>query len=132
MSPRVFFGEVTRRRQFTGMVLFQSDPLLDWVPIPYFHSQFIPTAANNFTGINYTGLANPALDTALDAALGELDAGKRKVLWKTILAIIADEQAEIPLFFATSAVVTPKWLTGVRNAARFGTPSLWVEEWRPK
>ena len=130
VPPRVFFGEVTRRRQFTGMVLFQSDPPMDWVPIPYFHSTFIPSAANNFSGINYSGLANPTLDAALDAALGELDPAKRKTLWKTILDIAADEQAEINLFFATSAVVTPKWLTGVRNAARFGTPSLWVEEWR--
>lgn len=132
VPPRVFFGEVVRRREFTGIVLFQSDPPLDWVPIPYFHSRFIPTAANNFSGINYSGLANPDLDTALDAALGELDPAKRKTLWKTILDIAADEQAEINLFFATSAVVTPKWLTGVRNQARFGTPTLWVEDWRPK
>ena len=132
VPPRVFFGEVVRRREFTGIVLFQSDPPLDWVPIPYFHSRFIPTVANNFSGINYAGLANPDLDAALDAALGELDPVKRKTLWKTILDIAADEQAEINLFFATSAVVTPKWLTGVRNPARFGTPSLWVEEWRPK
>ncbi len=132
VPPRVFFGEVTRRRQFTGMLLFQSDPPLDWVPIPYFHSNYIPSAANNFTGINYSGLASPPLDAALDAALGELDSTKRKALWKTILDIAADEQAEINLFFATSAVITPKWMTGVRTATRFGTPSLWVEDWRPK
>ena len=130
--PRVFFGEITRQRQFTGMVLFQSDPPLDWVPIAYFHSQSIPTAANNFSGINYSGLANPTLDAALDAALGELDPAKRKALWKTILDITADEQAEINLYFATSAVVTPKFLTGLRNPARFGTPTLWVEDWRPR
>ncbi len=132
VPPRVFFGEVVRRREFTGIAMFQSDPPMDWVPITYFHSRFIPSAANNFSGVNYSGIANPGLDAALDAALGELDPTKRKPLWKTILDIAADEQAEINLFFSTSAVVAPKWMTGVRKVERFGTPTLWVEDWRPK
>ena len=129
--PRVFFGETVRKRDFKGMVMFQSDPPMDWVPVPYFHSTYIPRAENNWSGINYSGLANPTLDAALDAAQGELDPVKRKALWKTILDITADEQAEIDLYFATSAVLTPKWLTGVRNPERFGVVTLWVEDWQP-
>ena len=129
--PRVFFGETVRTRDFKGMVMFQSDPPMDWVPVPYFHSTYIPRAENNWSGINYSGLANPTLDAALDAAQGELDPVKRKALWKTILDITADEQAEIDLYFATSAVLTPKWLTGVRNPERFGVVTLWVEDWQP-
>ena len=71
------------------------------------------------------------MDAALDAAQGELDPVKRKALWKTILDITADEQAEIDLYFATSAVLTPKWLTCVRNPERFGVVTLWVEDWQP-
>lgn len=130
VPPRVFFGETVRKRDFKGMVMFQSDPPLDWVPAAYFHSRFIPSAENNWSGINYSGLANPDLDAALDAAVAELDPVKRKALWKTILDITADEQAEIDLYFATSAVLTPKWLTGVRNTERFGVPTLWLEDWR--
>ena len=130
--PRVFFGETVRKRDFKGMVMFQSDPPLDWVPAAYFHSRFIPSAENNWSGINYSGLANPDLDAALDAAVAELDPAKRKALWKTILDITADEQAEIDLYFATSAVLTPKWLTGVRNTERFGVPTLWLEDWRAR
>ena len=129
--PRVFFGETVRKRDFKGMVMFQSDPPMDWVPVPYFHSTYLPRAENNWSGINYSGLANPTLDAALDAAQGELDPVKRKALWKTILDITADEQAEIDLYFATSAVLTPKWLTGVRNPERFGVVTLWVEDWQP-
>ena len=38
----------------------------------------------------------------------------------------------IPLYFPTTAVVTPKWMTGMVNPKRWGNSTLWIENWRAK
>jgi len=113
-------------------VMFMSDPPMDYVPIYAFHSDWVPRAENNWTGQNYTGLRNPAMDAALDAAWAELDPARRKALWKKILDITAEEVPEVNLFFGAQAVVTPKWITGVVQPARFGSPTTWIEDWAAK
>jgi peptide/nickel transport system substrate-binding protein len=129
---RVMFGETLRKRNFKGLVEFQTDAALDMVPHTYFHSSQIPTEQNNWTGLNYMGYNNPAMDAALVEAWGALDPVVRKAAWKKILDIIADDLPEIYLYFPTSALLAPKWMTGVANDTRWGLITAWVEEWRPK
>ena len=129
---RVMFGETLRRRSFTGLVLFQTDAPLDFVPFSYFSTAYIPRAENNFSGLNYMAWSEPAMDTALAAARAELDPVKRRVLWKTILDVAADGVPEINLYFPAQGVITPKWMTGLVNEARWGVVTLWVESWRPR
>lgn len=129
---RVMFGESLRKRSYKGAVMFMSDPPMDYVPIYVFHSEWIPTAANNWTGQNYMGFRNPGMDEALDAAWAELDPARRKALWKRILDIAAEEVPEVNLFFGAQAIVTPKWITGVVQHERFGSPTTWIEDWATK
>lgn len=129
---RVMFGETLRRRSFTGLVLFQTDAPLDFVPYTYLSSDYIPRAENNYAGLNYMGWSEPKMDAALKAARAELDPAKRKVLWKDILDIAADGVPEVNLYFPASGIITPKWMTGIVNEQRWGLVTLWVENWRPK
>jgi peptide/nickel transport system substrate-binding protein len=126
---RVMFGESLRKRSYKGAVMFMSDPPMDYVPIYVFHSEWIPTAANNWTGQNYMGFRSAGMDEALDAAWAELDPARRKALWKRILDIAAEEVPEVNLFFGAQAIVTPKWITGVVQPDRFGSPTTWIEDW---
>ena len=129
---RVMFGETLRKRNFKGLVLFQTDQPLDWVPYTVFHSDYIPTAENNWTGTNYMGLRSPAMNQALTDAWSELDVEKRRVQWKRILEIASDELPEINLYFPATAVVTPKWMTGIVNEERWGGVTNWIENWRAR
>ncbi len=129
---RVMFGETLRKRSFKGVVQFQSDPPLDWVPYTTFHSSYIPSPANNWTGTNYMGLSNPAMDTALAEAWAALDETKRAAAFRRILDIANEDLPEINLYFTTTAVLTPTWLTGVAPEGRWGNPTNWVENWRAK
>ncbi len=132
---RVMFGETLRKRSFKGLVQFQSDPPLDWVPEFTFASVWVPTAANNWSGTNYMGYRSAAMDAAIDAAQTELDPGRRKALWKTLLQIAAEDLPEINLYFASTAYVLPKWLAGVMHtdpSELVGTGPGWIEAWRTR
>ncbi len=132
---RVMFGETLRKRTFKGLVEFQSDPPPDWVPDVTFSSTWVPTAENNWSGTNYMNYRNPAMDSALKAAQEELDPAKRKLLWKNILDIAAEDVPEINLYFATTAFILPKWLSGVVHPEAnqlVGTGPAWIEAWRAK
>jgi len=132
---RVMFGETLRKRTFKGLVEFQSDPPLDWVPDYTFASTWIPTADNNWSGTNYMNYRSKPMDDAIAAAQTELDPAKRKAIWKTILDTAAEDLPEINLFFASTAFILPKWLTGVvhPDPTQFiGTGPAWIEEWKAK
>ena len=129
---RLMFGETLRRRNFKGLVEFQSDATLDTVPYIYYHSSQIPTEQNSWTGLNYMGYKNPQMDAALMQAWAALDPEVRRVAWKKIIDITVQDLPEIFLYFPTVAILTPKWMTGVVNEKRWGLFTLWVEQWRAK
>lgn len=129
---RVMFGESLRKRGFKGLVLYQADHQLDSVPYTFLHSSYIPRAENNFTGTNYAGFNNPDMDKALTDAQVALDPADRKAAFKRILDIAAEELPILPLYFPTSGVVSPKWMTGMVNPKRWGSITLWIEEWRAR
>jgi peptide/nickel transport system substrate-binding protein len=126
------FGETLRHRSFQGLVLFQNDMPLDYVPTLYFGSNYIPSEANGFSGQNYMDFRNADMDAAMLAVQSELDPDKRRLLWKRILDIYADEMPEIPIFFPSSAIITPKWMTGMASDTRYGFFTAWIEDWRPR
>jgi len=129
---RVMFGETLRHRSFTGLVLFQTDMQLDYVPVIYFSSGYIPSADNSFSGLNYMDFHSETMDQAIAAARQELDPAKRRALWKPILDEYADVLPELPLYFPATGLITPKWMTGIQNPERYGNITSWIEEWRPR
>lgn len=129
---RVMFGDTLRKRNFTGLVQFDGGDGIDAPPITMFSSAYIPSAENGFVGRNYGGYRNPAIDAALLAARSELDPALRKAKWKHLLDIYAEDQPDIPLYFAATAVITPKWLQNINRPGRIGYFTGWIEEWRPR
>ena len=78
------------------------------------------------------GLNNPEMDKALTDAWAALDPVPRKAAFKRILDVAAEELPILPLYFPTTVVVTPKWMTGMVNPHRWGSAALWIEDWRAK
>jgi peptide/nickel transport system substrate-binding protein len=128
--PRVFFAETVSKRKFTGMAMFAWVSAPESLPRSTLHSGEIPTAANNWSGQNYTGYANPKMDELLDRAREELDRDKRLMLWKQIQALYLADQMTLPLYFRADVFVLPKWLKGVTPTGHQDVSTLWVEHWR--
>ncbi len=129
---RVMFGESLRKRSFKGMVEFEGGAGVDALPIDMFATRYVPTAENAWAGRNYGGWRNAEVDAALLAARGELDPVRRKARWKRLLELYSAEMPDIPLYFAATAVITPKGLTGLDNPRRLGFFTSWIEEWRSR
>jgi peptide/nickel transport system substrate-binding protein len=128
--PRVFFAETVSKRKFTGMAMFAWVSAPENLPRSTLHSGEIPTAANNWSGQNYTGYANPRMDQLLDRAREELDRDRRLALWKEIQALYLADQMTLPLYFRADVFVLPKWLKGVTPTGHQDVSTLWVEHWR--
>ena len=128
--PRVFFGSTVSRREFSAMALFAWASSPENVPRTTLHSSHIPTLENNWSGQNYTGFNNAAMDVLIDATEEELDPERRRELWRWIQRIYAEELPVLPLFHRANAYILPVWLEGVQPTGhQYGT-SLWVEHWR--
>ncbi len=127
---RVFFGETVSKRQFTGLALYAWLSSPESVPRSTLHSTMIPTAANNWSGQNYTGYSNPEVDSLLDRIEVELDREKRRALWAELQAAYARDLPVLPLYFRATPYVFPKWLKGVTPTGHQYPTTLWIEEWR--
>lgn len=126
--PRIFF-DAMGKRTYSGLGMYA------WVQRPegvprFLGSKEIPTAANSWSGQNYPGYANPAMDKALDAAEQELDVAKRRALFAEIQKLAADDLPALPLFFRVDPFVIPKPLKGVTPTGTLNSSTLWVEQWR--
>lgn len=127
---RVFFGGTVSRREFEAMAMFAWVSSPENVPRTILHSDHIPTPENNWSGQNYTGFSNAAMDVLIEAAEEELDPDRRLQLWRWIQRIYAEELPALPLFHRANAYILPIWLEGVEPTGhQYGT-TLWVEHWR--
>ena len=127
--PRVF-SENLNRRQFGALAMYAWVQQPEGVPRSLLHSKEIPSADNSWSGQNYPGYRNPAMDAALDAAERELDAARRRTLFAEIQRIHADDLPVLPLFFRVDPFVIPKPLKGVVPTGTSNSSTLWVEQWR--
>lgn len=126
---RVFFGETTRKRKFTGLAMFAWISSPENVPRTTLHSEEIPSEENGWSGQNYTGYANPELDQLLDDLERELDRDKRRPMWAKLQAIYANDLPAIPLYFRADAHIWPLWLRGIVPTGHQYSSALWVENW---
>ncbi|WP_421999218.1 peptide ABC transporter substrate-binding protein [Reyranella sp.] len=127
--PRVFSAGLNRR-QFSGLAMYAWVQQPQGVPRSLLFSTEIPTAENAWSGQNYPGYRNKAMDEALDAAERELDETKRKAIFATIQSIHAEDLPVLPLFFRVDPFVIPKPLKGVVPTGHLNSSTLWVEQWR--
>ena len=127
---RVFFGETVRKRRFGALAMFAWLSAPESVPRTTLYSDQIPSEDNNWAGQNYTGYQDPEMDRLIDAIEVELDRDKRRVLWRDLQRLYAEELPVIPLYWRAEPHILPKWLKGLRPTGHLGTSTLWVEEWR--
>ncbi len=127
--PRIFSDALNHRR-FTGLAMYAWVSRPQSVPRTTLHSQEIPSAANGWSGQNYPGYANPAMDKALDAAERELDEEKRRGEFAEIQRLHAEDLPVLPMFFRVDSFVLPRQLKGVTPTGHVNSSTLWVEHWR--
>ncbi len=127
---RVFFGETTAKRKFTGLAMFAWISSPENVPRSTLHSEEIPNAENGWAGQNYTGFRNAEMDQLLDDLERELDKDKRLPMWRRVQEIYASELPAIPLYFRADSHIWPRWLQGVVPTGHQYSSALAVETWR--
>ncbi|MSO70968.1 MAG: peptide ABC transporter substrate-binding protein [Alphaproteobacteria bacterium] len=127
---QVFFGQTMRERKFNAMGMFAWSSSPKNIPYTTLHSSMIPTAANNWSGQNYTGFKNAEMDTVLERVRVECADDVQAQLWSRIQSLYAEELPVLPLYFRTNSYVLPKQLKGVRPTGHQNPSTLWVEDWR--
>ncbi len=126
----VFFGVITRRRQFAHMGVWSTLFSVESTGYEGFHSSQIPTEANNWEGFNAMGWRNPDNDRLLDQIALELDEGRRIQLLKRQQEIFADDLPALPLYFSLSLTTSRQELRGVRPTGLYGSFLPWnAYEW---
>ena len=128
---RTLFGQTLKQRVYTGMVMYAWSSNVTETPLRTLGGDQIPTSANNYGGANYPGFSDAQMDADIDAAQGELDPAKRKLIWADMQRIYAEQLPVLPLFFRSEAHVTPTWLRGYVPTGQADPSSAWAENWRP-
>ncbi|MGO1120099.1 peptide ABC transporter substrate-binding protein [Rhodovibrionaceae bacterium A322] len=126
---RVFFGQTVTQRKFTGLAMFAWYSSPENPPRSTLYSNEVPTAANGWSGQNYTGYKNVEMDKLIDQIEVELNRSRRKALWGRLQDLYTEDLPVLPLFWRAEAYVLPTWLKGVRPTGHQGTTTLWIERW---
>jgi peptide/nickel transport system substrate-binding protein len=130
--PRVLFAETLSRRRFQGLALFAWISAPESVPRSALNSGDIPREATNWSGQNYGGYRNAEMDVLTQTIPEQLDPAERRMMWRRLQAIYAEDLPAIPLWFRADAHVWPQWLEGVRPTGQLNVSTLWAEEWRAR
>jgi peptide/nickel transport system substrate-binding protein len=126
---RTLFGETTKKRTFTGMVMYAWSSAVNESPRKTLFSDQTPSAANNYGGANYIAFSDKTMDADIVKAESELDPAKQKPIWAEMQKIYADQVRVLPLFFRAEPYVVPKWLKGFTPTGHGDYSPLWAENW---
>jgi len=128
--PRVMFGDTVTQRKFPHLAMFAWYSSPENVPRSTLHSTLIPSAANNWSGQNYPGYANPKMDQLLDAIETETNRPRRKTLWRELQQLYAEDLPALPLYFRADSYILPKGMSGLAPTGHQDPSPYWVEQWR--
>ncbi len=129
---RTFFGQLLKKREFTGLVEYASTLEVDLVPWARLSTAYIPSEANNWGGQNYPGISDKALDADIEAAQYELDPARQQALWADMQRIYAGKLLALPLYFRIDPDIVPPWLTGYSATGKETYTTYWAENWGSK
>lgn len=128
---RSFFGELMRKRAYSGLAEYANTTRIGLPPTPFYGSSSIPTAANNYYGQNWAGWSNPDMDKLLAEAEVELDPAKQKADWLAMQKLYVAALPELPLYFRQDPDIVPAWLHGYRATGKEDYQTYWAEDWAP-
>lgn len=126
---RVYFGETMSKRKFEGLALYAWVSSPENSPRSTTSSKAIPTSANGWSGQNYPGWKNAAVDKALDALDVEFDAKKRTGFSNEIIKHYTAEVPVMPLYYRSDISVTPKNMTGYKMSGHQFYETNNIEDW---
>ena len=126
---RTLFGETLKQRRFAGMVMYGWSSGVADSPRQTLASDQIPSQANNYSGANYIGFADPTMDKDIALVETELDPEKQADAWTEMQRLYASQLPVLPLFFRAEPHVVPKWLTGYTPTGHGDFSPLWAENW---
>jgi peptide/nickel transport system substrate-binding protein len=126
---RVFFGDTMTKRKFEGMALFAWVSSPENSPRSNLATAAIPTSKNGWSGQNYTGWSNPAVDKDLDALDIEFNPAKRADIVHDILKYYTAEVPVLPLYYRADISVVPKNLKNYKMAGHQFYETNNIEDW---
>lgn len=127
--PRVFFGDVTRKRQFKHMAFFA------WVTDPSYtgrsnwSAKEIPTAENGFTGSNITGWQNAEATRLLDEIEQSPDEKSRALLLRRVQTVWRDALPAVPLYYRPVTAVVNHTLLGFSPSGSLTPVTATAADW---
>jgi peptide/nickel transport system substrate-binding protein len=129
-SARVFFGQTTRERKFTGIAMYAWSSAPGAVPRATLHSSEIPSSENNYAGQNYSSIRMPELDRLIEDLERELNADGRIAIWDGIQKIYADELFIFPLYWRSNVHILPHWLKDLQPTGHIVSSTVQIENWK--
>ncbi|KHD87099.1 MAG: ABC transporter substrate-binding protein [Bdellovibrio sp. ArHS] len=126
---RVFFAETMTKRKFDGLALFAWVSSPENSPRSTVSSKAIPNNSNGWSGQNFHGWNNPAVDKNLDALDVEFNSQKRTALVHDILKAYTMDVPVLPLYYRSDISVTPKNLKNYKMSGHQFYETNNVEEW---
>ncbi|KYG61087.1 ABC transporter substrate-binding protein [Bdellovibrio bacteriovorus] len=126
---RVFFAETMTKRKFDGLALFAWVSSPENSPRSTVSSKAIPNNSNGWSGQNFHGWANPAVDKNLDALDVEFNPQKRVTLVHDILKAYTMDVPVLPLYYRSDISVTPKNLKNYKMSGHQFYETNNVEDW---
>jgi peptide/nickel transport system substrate-binding protein len=126
---RVLFSQIIPHRNF-DLAFYSMSGSPDDDHRTLYHSSFIPSEKNSFSGQNSAGWKNPDVDKWLDQEQLEFDPKKRKPLMLKIMKAYNAELPTIPLYFRSMNSVTPIDLKGYDMAPHQFSEFSHIEDWK--
>jgi len=127
---RVLFSETTKKRKYSGMVMYA------WVSSPENNPRStltcdsIPTEKNGWSGQNYVGYCNPELDKIVNQIDTEFEQKRRIELAHKLQKIYTEEAFVIPLYYRSDVAVTPASLRGFQLPGHMFAETNFIENWK--
>lgn len=96
----------------------------------FFHSRFIPSKKNGFSGNNWNGWKNKRVDQIVTDWEVEFDKKKRNALTRELITYYTDEVPVIPLYYRSDVSVTPKGFKGYKLSSNLFQATNHIEDWK--
>lgn len=112
-SNVLFNSDHFYKRQWPGAILFAWSYYPDSLPNGW-HSRYIPTEENGWSGQNVAGFEHPVADELIDKINIEMSESKRQEYATELLKIWADEMPSLPLWFRTDIATWKTNVTGIK------------------
>lgn len=126
---KVFFGDTTSKRKFSGMAMYAWTSSPENNPRSTLHSKSIPASANGYAGQNYPGWKNAEVDKTIDAIDLEFDKAKRLELARSLQKYYTQEIPVLPLYYRVDIAVVPKNMKNYQLTGHQFQETHAVETW---